>query len=143
MFGTYQHSDLRIEIEASADKIGQSLTEPERLKKWLRPQQIQLSTGDGVAGSESVSWSASGAIARLAVGQEFDSILGFIKVHHQVEKLSAFGVRFLLSGSIDGFHEWQWGDGWVQSRLEGVSLLPLNLGQTLSLARLRYYLQQN
>ncbi len=142
MFGTYQHSDLRIEIEASADKIGRSLTEPEQLKKWLQPQQIKLTGHDGTEGGVAVSWSASGATARLAVGQEFESVLGLVKVHHQVEKLSAFGVRFLLSGSIDGFHEWQWGDGWVQSRLEGVSLLPLNLGQTLSLARLRYYLKQ-
>lgn len=140
MFGTYQHSNLRIEIEASADKISRSLTEPEKLKTWLRPQQIHLSERDDAAG---VSWSAIGATAaRLAVGQEFESTLGLLKVGHQVEKLSASGVRFLLSGSIDGFHEWQWGDGWVQSRLEGVSLLPLNLGQTLSLARLKYYLQQ-
>jgi hypothetical protein len=142
MFGTYQHSNLRIEIEASADKIGRSLTELERLQQWLRPQQIRLSQQEGSAGSESMSWSASGPTARLAVGQALDSTLGFVRVHHQVEKLSAFGVRFLLSGSIDGFHEWQWGDGWVQSRLEGVSLLPLNLGQTLSLARLKHYLQQ-
>jgi hypothetical protein len=140
MFGTYQHSDLRIEIEASAEKIARSLIELEHLKKWLRPQQIKLS--DGTDDGASVSWSASGAAARLAVGHEFESSLGLVKVCHRVEHLSAFGVRFLLSGSIDGFHEWQWGDGWVQSRLEGVSLLPLNLGQTLSLARLRYYLKQ-
>ncbi|MEG5215625.1 hypothetical protein QUB48_07680 [Microcoleus sp. ARI1-A5] len=38
------------------------------------------------------------------------------------------------------FHQWYWGDGWVQSRLEGVSLLPLNLGQTASLLRLREFL---
>ena len=140
MFGTYQHSNLRIEIEASADKISRSLTEPDKLKTWLRPQQIHLSERDDAAG---ISWSASGATeARLAVGQKFESTLGLVKVGHQVEKLSASGIRFLLSGGIDGFHEWQWGDGWVQSRLEGVSLLPLNLGQTLSLARLKYYLQQ-
>ena len=139
MFGTYQHSNLRIEIDASADKISRSLTEPEKLKTWLRPQQIQLSDSDPAG----MSWSASGATAaRLLVGQKFESTLGLLKIGHQVEKLSASGVRFLLSGGIDGFHEWQWGDGWVQSRLEGVSLLPLNLGQTLSLARLRYYLQQ-
>ena len=73
--------------------------------------------------------------------QTFESKLGFVKITHKVEKLSAYGVRFLLSESIDGFHEWQWGDGWVQSRLEGISLLPLNLGQTLSLTRLKNYLQ--
>ncbi len=140
MFGTYQHSNLRIEIDASADKISRSLTEPDKLKTWLKPQQIRLCERDRARG---ISWSASGATAaRLLVGQKFESTLGLVKVSHQVEKLSASGVRFLLSGGIDGFHEWQWGDGWVQSRLEGVSLLPLNLGQTLSLARLKYYLQQ-
>jgi len=44
----------------------------------------------------------------------------------------------LLSQGIDGFHEWYWGEGWVQSRLEGVSILP-NLGQTLNLLRLRQF----
>jgi len=45
-----------------------------------------------------------------------------------------------LSQGIDGYHEWYWGDGWLQSRLEGISLLPLNLGQTLSLLKLRLFL---
>lgn len=41
---------------------------------------------------------------------------------------------------------WQFRNFWVrgnakQSRLEGVSLLPLNLGQTLSLLRLKQYLK--
>ena len=49
-------------------------------------------------------------------------------------------LRLLLSLGIDGFHEWYWGDGWVQSRLEGVSLLALNLEQTASLLRLREFL---
>jgi len=47
-------------------------------------------------------------------------------------------VYVLLSQGIDGFHEWYWGEGWVQSRLEGVSM-PLNLGQTLNLLRLRQF----
>jgi hypothetical protein len=49
-------------------------------------------------------------------------------------------LRLLLSQEIDGFHEWYWGDGWVQSWLEGVSLLALSLGQTASLLRLREFL---
>jgi hypothetical protein len=49
-------------------------------------------------------------------------------------------LRLLLSLGIDGFHEWYWGDGWVQSLLEGVSLLALNLEQTASLLRLRGFL---
>ncbi|MEG4629803.1 hypothetical protein QUB56_09295 [Microcoleus sp. AR_TQ3_B6] len=49
-------------------------------------------------------------------------------------------LRLLLSQGIDGFHEWYGGDGWLQSRLEGVSLLALSLGQTASLLRLREFL---
>jgi len=125
MFGTYQHSDLRIELTASAQQIETSLTQPAALKKWLWPQQI-----DFLASSNS----------SLSVGQTFESGVGPVKTTHVVDVISSSGVRFLLSGSIDGFHEWQWGEGWVQSRLEGVSLLPLNLGQTVSLMRLKQYL---
>ena len=49
-------------------------------------------------------------------------------------------LRMILKQGIDGYHEWLWGDGWVQSRLEGISLLPLNLGQTFSLLKLRLFL---
>ncbi len=141
MFGTYQHSDLRIEVKASADKIEQSLVNPKKLSEWLRPQEIQYIT---LSGSRSEMGFPA---ATLQEGQIFESTLGanklgLVKVTHQVEAIANDGIRFLLSGSIDGFHEWQWGDRWVQSRLEGVSLLPLNLGQTASLARLRFYLQQ-
>jgi len=126
MFGTYQHSNLRIELPATAEQIQQSLIQPTELKKWLWPQQIKLAdaSGDG-----------------LVIGQTFESGLGPVTTTHQVEVLSSEGIRFLLSGSVDGFHEWQWGEGWVQSRLEGISLLPLNLGQTASLFRLKQHLQ--
>ncbi len=135
MFGTYQHSELRIELKASAERIGQSLTEPSHLKKWLWPQQVSFLNGNG-----GQSFSSTTA-TKLAIGQAFESYVGPAKVGHQVEQLTPVAVRFLLSGSIDGFHEWQWGEGWVQSRLEGVSLLPLNLGQTFGLLRLKRYLQ--
>ena len=68
------------------------------------------------------------------------STIGFISIQHTVDAVEANRLRFLLSQGIDGVHEWQWGEGWVQSRLEGVSLLPLNLGQTLSLVQLRQFL---
>ena len=141
MFGTYQHSNLRIEVKASADEIGRSLTDPSRIGKWLRPQEIRYLPPDGAPSNTSFPGST------LQEGQMFESTvgaykLGLLKVTHQVEMMTDDGIRLLLSGSIDGFHEWQWGDGWVQSRLEGVSLLPLNLGQTASLVRLRFYLQQ-
>lgn len=136
MFGNYQSSNIRIEIAASAEQLSSALSEPDRLRKWLWPQQIALfETEKG--------WSKdSSPLGSLSEGQVFESTLGPLKVKHQVEMKSSGGIRFLLSGGIDGFHEWQWGDGWVQSRLEGISLMPLNLGQTLSLARLRAYLAQ-
>ena len=127
MWGTYQRSDLRIEVQAGSAKIRRSLTEPQSLQAWLRPQQVR-SLG-------------SPATGELYVGQSFESVLGPLKIQHKVEMLNEYGIRFVLSEGVDGFHEWQWGDGWVQSRLEGVSLLPLNLGQTASLMRLQRYLQ--
>jgi len=129
MFGNYQHSDLRIEIAASASDIGESLTSLSKLEQWLWPQQLVM---------EHTSDSAK---QRLSEGQTFSSSLGLVQLTHQVETASPVGIRFLLSGSIDGFHEWQWGDGWVQSRLEGISLLPLNLAQSLSLVRLKQHLK--
>ena len=131
MFGTYQHSDLRIEIAASATQISSSLTERSQLKQWLWPQQLKFAESD---------LPVNGGPA-LTVGESFESGLGPITTAHKVELITPAGVRFLLSGSIDGYHEWQWGEGWVQSRLEGISLLPLNLGQTASLFRLKQYLQ--
>lgn len=128
MFGTYQHSNLRVELTASSEQIRGSLLRPALLKQWLWPQRLNLS---------------SAADSELVLGQTFESGLGPVTTTHKVDVLSSQGVRFLLSGSIDGFHEWQWGEGWIQSRLEGVSLLPLNLGQTASLLRLKQHLQVN
>ncbi len=136
MFGTYQQSNLRIEIGASAEQIAQSLTQLEKLREWMQPQQIYGVTVGTLK-------------APLTVGQSFKSAVGispamkleFVRIGHQVELISPDGIRFLLSGGVDGFHEWQWGEGWVQSRIEGVSLLPLNLAQTAGLLRLRQHLQ--
>jgi hypothetical protein len=76
----------------------------------------------------------------LHTGFQFTTWTGPISIHHQVEVAKPNCLRLLLSGGIDGFHEWYWGEGWVQSRLEGVSILPLNLGQTLNLLSLRHFL---
>jgi hypothetical protein len=70
----------------------------------------------------------------------FTTWTGPVAIQHQVEVQDSNCLRLLLSQGIDGYHEWYWGEGWVQSRLEGVSLLPLNLGQTLNLLRLRQFL---
>ena len=122
MLGTFQQSHLRVEVEASATAIQQSLLYPDRLKQWWWPQQI-----------------ATGLPEQLTEGLTFTSTLGPVTIQHHVDAVGDNHLRLLLSQGIDGFHEWYWGQGWVQSRLEGLSLLPLNLGQTLSLMRLRQF----
>jgi hypothetical protein len=125
MFGTFQQSTLRVEVEASAATIRDSLLQPRQFKQWLWPQMFS-------AGLPNV----------LEQGTKFTSYLGPVKVQHEVVEISPQSVKLLLWEGIDGFHEWRWGDGWVQSRLEGVSVLPLNLGQSLNLLRLQGFLKQ-
>lgn len=123
MLGNFQQSHLRIEIEANKTSIRDSLLQVDKLKQWMWPQSFSANLSD-----------------KLQEGLTFTSFLGPIEIDHQVEIANDFCLRFLLSKSIDGYHEWYWGDGWIQSRLEGISALPLNLGQTLSLLRLRQFL---
>jgi hypothetical protein len=123
MFGSFQQSQLRIEVDASAEAIAQSLLEPGQIQKWLTPQQL-----------------STGLPPKLHSDLTFTSSLGPITIQHRVEVANDHCLRMILSQGIDGFHEWYWGEGWVQSRLEGVSVLPLNIGQTLSLWRLREFL---
>ena len=125
MFGTFQSSQLRIEVEASEATIRQSLLYPEKLRQWLWPQQL-----------------SEGLPEELTTGLEFTSWTGPVAIAHHVEIAESARLRLLLSQGIDGFHEWMWGEGWVQSRLEGVSLLPINLGQTASLLRLKQFLSR-
>lgn len=123
MFGTFQHSSLRIEIPATEQALRQGLLHTASLQKWLFPQQL-----------------STGLPEELTEGLVFTSRLGPIAIQHKVDQLESNTLRLLLSQGIDGFHEWHWGEGWVQSRIEGISLLPLNLGQTLSLLSLRQFL---
>lgn len=123
MFGTYQQSNLRIEVDASAASICDSLIRPSRFRQWLWPQQL-----------------STGLPEQLSPTTTFTSHLGPVIINHQVDQVTDNSLRLLLNGGIDGFHEWHWGEGWLQSRLEGVSLLPLNLGQTVTLLRLRQFL---
>ncbi len=123
MLGNFQQSNLRIEIEASQETIRDSLLKTEQLKQWLFPQTLTSELPE-----------------TLELGTIFTSKLGFVEIDHKVELLNNNCLRFLLSKGIDGYHEWCWGDGWIQSRLEGISLLPLNLGQTLSLLQLRQHI---
>ncbi|NJK36717.1 MAG: hypothetical protein HC835_14900 [Oscillatoriales cyanobacterium RM2_1_1] len=123
MLGTFQQSSLRIEIEAPEGLIRDSLTRPDQLRQWLWPQQFP-----------------AGLPEQFDPGINFTSSIGPVKIQHQVDVVEPNCLRLLLSEGIDGFHEWYWGNGWVQSRLEGISLMPLNLAQTINLFRLREFL---
>jgi hypothetical protein len=125
MLGNFQQSNLRIEVNASEQIIRDSLLQSDRLKQWMWPQNFASLSG------------------KLSPGDTFVSSLGLVEIDHKVDIVEDHSLRLLLSKGIDGFHEWYWGDGWLQSRLEGVSILPLNLGQTISLFRLRQYLDAN
>ncbi|WP_035985894.1 hypothetical protein [Leptolyngbya sp. KIOST-1] len=125
MLGTFQHSRLRVEVEATQGQIQASLVQPSCFSRWLWPQRF-----------------SQGLPSALHSGLSFNSYLGPVEIHHEVKLVNDHCLHMVLSGGIDGFHEWYWGDRWVQSRLEGVSALPLNLGQSLAIARLRQFLQQ-
>jgi hypothetical protein len=126
MLGSFQQSQLRIEITAPIQKIRDGLICSAQLQQWLAPQRLDVDMPD-----------------ELVSGLVFKSTIGPVVVQHQVEILEPNYLRLILSQGIDGYHEWYWGDGWLQSRLEGISLLPLNLGQTLSLLRFKNFLAHN
>lgn len=123
MLGTFQQSSLRIEVNAKEADIRDSLMRPSQLQQWLWPQQF-----------------SPGLPEQFQAGLIFTSSLGVVTIQHYVDVAQPNCLRLLLSRGIDGFHEWYWGEGWVQSRLEGISLLPLNLGQTMNLMRLKDFL---
>lgn len=123
MLGNFQQSQLRIEVDADRQTIGDCLLKTAKLRQWMWPQSL-----------------SSDLPETLKPGLIFTSRLGIVEVEHQVETTDDNCLLLTLSKGIDGYHEWYWGDGWIQSRLEGISLLPLNLGQTLSLLRLRQHL---
>jgi hypothetical protein len=123
MLGNFQQSHLRIEVEAPATAIGNSLLRPSHLRRWVWSQRF-----------------SAGLPEQLHQGLTFASWVGPVAIQNQVDVAESNCLRLLLSQGIDGYHEWYWGEGWVQSRLEGVSLLPLNLGQTLSLLGLQQFL---
>ncbi|MBE9174276.1 hypothetical protein IQ225_01100 [Synechocystis salina LEGE 06155] len=122
MLGNFQQSQLRLEVEAAAPVIRESLTKIPQLRQWLAP----LPLGEGLPEC-------------LTPGVALHTGIGFATLTQTVDRVGDDHLRLILSGAIDGFHEWYWGDGWVQSRLEGISLLPLNLGQTVSLLKLRQF----
>ena len=124
MLGAFQQSQIRIEVRARGHRIAQALTYFPQLRQWLAPQHF----GPGLP-------------EKLTPGLTFNTTIGPLAIAHQVDFLADNAVRLLLSQSVDGFHEWYWGEGWVQSRLEGISPLPLNVAHTFNLWRLRQFLE--
>ncbi len=124
MFGTFQQSSLRIEVEASEETLAKSLTQVKELQNWLWFERFSL-----------------GISETLSPGTKLTGRIGLVTIQHEVELAEPNRIRFLLSQGIDGFHEWAWGNGWVQSRIEGISLLPISLGQTATLLSLKQYLR--
>ncbi len=122
MLGNFQQSNLRIAVGAKESTISDSLLKTKNLRQWLIPQTLSPELPE-----------------TLETGLTFTSFLGFVSIQHKVEIANDNSLRLILSEGIDGYHEWVWGDGWVQSRLEGISLLPLKLGQTFSLLKLRQF----
>jgi hypothetical protein len=123
MFGTFQQSRLRIEINASAALLERSLTQPAELRKWLKFQRFPKDLP-----------------AVLEVGTRYTSWAGgALPIGHEVQQRGPQQLGLTLSQGIDGYHQWTWGDGWVQSEIAGISLLPINLGQTASLLCLKQF----
>lgn len=123
MLGTFQQSSLRIEVDASEETLAKSLTQVKELQNWLWFERFSV-----------------GIAETLTPGTKLTGRIGLVTIQHEVELAEPNRIRFVLSQGIDGFHEWAWGDGWVQSRIEGISLLPMNLGQTATLLSLKQYL---
>lgn len=124
MLGKFQQSNLRIEVEASQSLIGEYLIHPRKLREWMLIGQF-----------------SQGLPEKFVPGLSFTSNLGISKIGYKVEIANDHCLCFILSQGIDGYHEWLWGDGWVQSSLEGISLLPLNLAQTGTLLVFKEFLQ--
>lgn len=123
MFGRFQQTHLRIEVEASESTIRRCLMRPDQVQQWLLPFRASEDLPD--------EWQ---------IGSIFTSWVGPIPIDHQVTAINPNTLELLLSQGIDGYHHWHWGDGWLQSCVEGISLLPLNLGQTASLLSLKRHL---
>jgi hypothetical protein len=122
MFGKFQKSELRIEVKATEKIFQDCLLDVNKLKCWFFPLKFEQNSSE-----------------KLSLGNSFSFYLGLIEIKNKVDFIDSNCVRLILSGGIDGYQEWSWGNGWIQSRLEGISALPLNLGQTLNLLRLKSF----
>ena len=123
MLGFYQHTQDRLVVNASRQQIQDSLTDAEQIQTWISPQALDPNFP-----------------VVLTPGVIYKSTWGVITITHEVTELNDRCLKLVLSEGIDGFHYWHWDDGWLESRLEGVSLLPLPLLHRYVLFRLRSFL---
>lgn len=125
MLGAFQSCRLRLEVNGSRLAIRDSLTCPDQIQRWLFPQQLE-----------------PGLPRTLTAGLTYKTQWMGLTIVHEVIAVNEEGLKLLLSGSVEGFHYWHWGEGWIQSHLEGVSLIPLKLAHTLALFQLRSFLER-
>lgn len=125
MLGNFQKSQLRIEVKATENIIRESLLDTQKLRQWFWLNKLE-----------------SGLPSKLESGVTFSSWFLGVEIRNKIDLVNDHCLRILFSKGIDGYQEWYWGDGWVQSSLYGISLLPLNLAQTLILASLRNFVQR-
>ncbi|WP_026100750.1 hypothetical protein [Synechococcus sp. PCC 7336] len=125
MFGKLQTATVRVAVKAPAPVLARCVTEAALLRQWVWPQRLD----DRLP-------------LQLELGSQFDSHLGPLHIGHQVEALEGDRMVLTLWGAIDGWNEWRWGNGWVQLHVEGVSLLPLRLGLSVTLNRLGAFARQ-
>lgn len=120
MLGTLQSSTVRVEVDATAAQLRHCLTEPATMARWLQPLEL-----------------VDASAPPLEKGRQFFTRIGPLQFGHEVRELADGQLTLILWGGMDGWNEWLWGDGWVQLRVEGVSVLPLSVGQSVMLQRLR------
>lgn len=126
MLGSFYTCQLRLEVPLSAAAIRPWLTEGDRLGQWLWPLTPHTEGGEPVI--------------QLREGDRFATGIAPLRLHHEVITLGEDHLRLRLSGAIDGYHEWCWGDRWLQSHLEGISLLPCGLLHNALIWQLRQHL---
>jgi hypothetical protein len=120
MLGNFQSSRLRIEVKASGEFIHHYLNDRDKLKQWLWSLHL-----------------ADNLPEHLDQHTTFTTKFGPLAIDHKITIATDHCLRSMLSKAIDGYQEWYWGDNWVQSSLEGVSLMPLSWIQTTQLMALK------
>jgi hypothetical protein len=124
MLGQFQQSEVRLEVPAPAAAIRHCFSSPEQLRFLVAPGRLSPQENRPLQRGDRLTFQGPGW-----------STIALVDLCHDR------GLRLLLHGAIDGYQEWSWGDGWVQSVWVGVSVLPLGLIQSWQLGRLQQRLR--